>query len=168
MTSLKRVYLWRTAVTVSAAMELARARPDLLVDIGFVPIPVPLSAPVKIETSGVWPGREEELAEEHVHDGSIATIWAGPEEARTGWVQFTLEEPHRIVGVRIDEGPYARIRKFSIEALKDGDWIELASGTTIGSMKSLFFEAQEAQVFRLQILEAVETPVIAEFDLLTD
>ena len=67
----------------------------------------------------------------------------------------------------LDEGAFPRIRKFSIEALKGNDWVEVASGTTIGSSKSLLFEALEAKDFRLQITEAIETPVIAEFELLT-
>ena len=98
----------------------------------------------------------------------MQTIWAGPEEARTGWVQFTLEKPHRVVGVRLDEGPYSRIRKFSLEVQEDAGWVELASGTTIGSMKRVLFDPLDAQIFRLKILEAIETPTIAEFDLLTD
>ena len=168
MPALRRVYLWRTAVTTDAARRLAKARPDLLVDNGVSLAPVPLKAPVKVESSGIWPGREEELAVDHVHDGSVKTIWAGPEEARTGWVQFTLEKPHRVVGVRLDEGPYSRIRKFSLEVQEDAGWVELASGTTIGSMKRVLFDPLDAQIFRLKILEAVETPTIAEFDLLTD
>ena len=155
-------------MTNEAARDLARVRPDLLVDNGVVPAPTPIKAPVKVETSGIWPGREEELAVDHVHDGSLETIWSGPEEARTGWVQLTLEKPHRVVGVRLDEGDFPRIQKFIVEVQKDAQWVELASGTTIGSKKNVLFDSLEASVFRLKILESVETPVIAEFDLLTD
>ncbi len=168
MPSLRRVYLWRTAVTNEAARQLSRVRPDLLVDNGVAPAPIPIKAPVKVETSGIWPGREEELAVDHVHDGSLETIWSGPEEVRTGWVQLTLEKPHRVVGVRLDEGEFPRIQKFTVEVQKEAGWVEVASGTTIGSKKNVLFDALEAQVFRLNILESVETPVIAEFDLLTD
>ena len=55
-----------------------------------------------------------------------------------------------------------------MEVQKGEEWVELASGTTIGSKKRVLFDSLEAQVFRLKILEAIETPVIAEFDLLTD
>ncbi len=166
MPSLRRVYLWRTEVTFDGARRLSSSRPEMLVDNGVAPSPVPLKAPVKVESSGAWPGRDD-IADAHVHDGSVDTIWAVPEQDRSGWIQLTLEKPHRIVGVRLDEGAFPRIRKFSIEALKGNDWIEVASGTTIGSSKSLLFEALEAQDFRLQITEAIETPVIAEFELLT-
>ncbi|MEE2889308.1 MAG: c-type cytochrome domain-containing protein [Planctomycetota bacterium] len=167
MPSLRRVYLWRTAVTREAARQLARVRPDLLVDNGVASGPRPIQATVKVETSGTWPGRAD-IAEAHIHDGSVDTIWAVPEADRSGWVQLSLEKPERIVGVRLDEGAFPRIQKFTVEVQKGAEWVELASGTTIGSMKSVLFDSLEGQVFRLKIIEAVETPVIAEFDLLTD
>jgi mono/diheme cytochrome c family protein len=165
MPSLRRVYLWRTEVTFDGASRLSSSRPEMLVDNGVAPSPVPLKAPVKVESSGAWLGRDD-IADAHVHDGSVDTIWAVPEQDRSGWIKLTLEKPHRIVGVRLDEGAFPRIRKFSIEVLKGIDWVEVASGTTIGSSKTVLFDALEAQDFRLQITEAIETPVIAEFDLL--
>ena len=81
---------------------------------------------------------------------------------------MTLEEPQVVVGVRLDEGQFPRIQKFSVEVQDDSGWVELASGTTIGSKKELLFAAHLAKVIRIKILEAVETPVIAEFDLLVD
>ncbi|HIG04537.1 MAG TPA: hypothetical protein EYQ08_02245 [Planctomycetes bacterium] len=168
MPALRRVYLWRTAVTRSAVGKLALKRPDLLINIGVNEGPKRIKAKVEVETSGIWPGREAELAPEHVHDGSVETIWAGPEEERSGWVQLTLEEPQVVVGVRLDEGQFPRIQKFSVEVQDDSGWVELASGTTIGSKKELLFAAHLAKVIRIKILEAVDTPVIAEFDLLVD
>ena len=168
MPSLRRVYLWRTAVTPAAALELASKRPELLVNIGVNEGPKIFKEKVEVKTSGIWPGREEELAREHVHDGSVTTIWAGPEEERSGWVQLTLEEPQVVVGVRLDEGQFPRIQKFTVEAQDDSGWVELARGTTIGSMKRVMFDPHPATAIRIKILEAIETPVIAEFDLLVD
>ncbi len=168
MPALRRVYLWRTAVTRSAVGKLALLRPDLLVNIGVREGPKIFKAKVEVETSGIWPGREAELAREHVHDGSVATIWAGPEEERSGWVQLTLEEPQVVVGVRLDEGQFPRIQKFLVEVQDESGWVELASGTTIGSKKEVLFDPHPVKVIRIKILEAIETPVIAEFDLLID
>jgi hypothetical protein len=98
----------------------------------------------------------------------VTTIWAGPEEERSGWVQLTLEEPQVVVGVRLDEGQFPRIQKFTVEAQDDSGWVELARGTTIGSMKRVMFDPHPATAIRIKILEAIETPVIAEFDLLVD
>ena len=154
-------------MTTEAARQLAKVRPDLLVDNGVASAPRPIQATVKVETSGAWPDRAD-IAEAHIHDGSVDTIWAVPEADRSGWVQLSLEKPERIVGVLLDEGAFPRIQKFTVEVQKGEEWVELASGTTIGSKKRVLFDSLEAQVFRLKILEAIETPVIAEFDLLTD
>jgi hypothetical protein len=73
-----------------------------------------------------------------------------------------------VVGVRLDEGQFPRIQKFLVEVQDESGWVELASGTTIGSGKKVLFDPHLAKVIRIKILEAVETPVIAEFDLLVD
>ena len=168
MPSLRRVYLWRSGVTTAAAQQLASRRPELLVNIGVAKGPQILKATVQVEASGIWPGREEELAVDHGHDGSVTTIWAGPEEARSGWVQLTLDSPHEVVGVVLDEGAFPRIQNFLVEAQVDSNWVEIASGTTIGSKKKILFDPLQAKMIRLKILEAIETPVIAEFDLLVN
>jgi len=55
-----------------------------------------------------------------------------------------------------------------VEVQDESGWVELASGTTIGSKKEVLFDPHPVKVIRIKILEAVETPVIAEFDLLVD
>jgi len=46
-----------------------------------------------------------------------------------------------------------------------GQWISFCEGTTIGTRKRLIFDKIKARIFRLEIQEATEVPVIAEFQL---
>jgi alpha-L-fucosidase len=137
----------------------------MAVNLPTVEAPQSISQGKPVEVSGEWQGREEELSKNHVNDGNLATIWAAPENARNGWVQIDLGEDHTIGSVLLDEGPFQRCEKFEVQAQIDGEWKTLASGTTIGNRKRLSFEPIKAQVFRLNILQASDTPTLAEFQL---
>jgi alpha-L-fucosidase len=130
-----------------------------------VEAPPSISQGKPVEVSGGWKGREEELSKNHINDGNFDTIWAGPENSRDGWVQIDLGEDHTIGSVLLDEGPFQRCEKFEVQAQIDGEWEKIAEGTTIGRKLHLSFPPVKAQLFRLYILKAGDTPTLAEFQL---
>lgn len=125
-----------------------------------------------VNVSGEWAGREVELSKKHVIDGNSQTIWAAPEGSRNAWVEIDLGKEKKISKAILNEGPYARTSKFTLLARTgmpweafEKQWTILSTGTTIGSNKVIRFDAIKAQVFRLQIQEATDVPVLADFQL---
>jgi len=126
----------------------------------------PVSQGKPVTVSGEWPGREKELSKTHANDGNFDTIWAGADEqARTGWVQIDLGEEREVEGALLDDHTYNRTRKFEVQAQMAGQWKTLVTGATIGSKKYLSFSPVKARLFRLVIQEAIDTPVVNEFQL---
>ena len=119
-----------------------------------------------VVASGEWLGRETELSKSHVTDGNFSTIWAGPENSRSGWLEIDLGANHLIESVVLDEGGYVRCQAFEVQAFVAGVWQTVVSGSGIGANLQLGFVPILAQRFRLLISQANEVPTIAEFQLL--
>jgi alpha-L-fucosidase len=58
-----------------------------------------------------------------------------------------------------------RVDAFALEQWKDGQWVELAAGTSIGNCRLLRFEPVITQKVRLRIVKSAATPAIAELGL---
>ncbi len=119
-----------------------------------------------VTASGEWVGRETELSKSHVTDGDFNTIWAGPENSRSGWLEIDLGENRLVESVILGEGPYLRCQAFDVQAKVSGAWQTVVSGTSIGTQLQLGFVPILAQQFRLMISQANEVPTVSEFQLL--
>ena len=134
--------------------------------VALSPAPENLALGKPVTVSGEWPGREKELSKHHANDGDFDTLWAGADvKARDGWVQIDLGEEHEVGAVLLDDHAYNRTRRFEVQAQVAGEWKTLVAGTTIGSHKRESFPSVKARVFRLVIQEAIDTPVVNEFQL---
>ena len=58
-----------------------------------------------------------------------------------------------------------RIKSFSVEIEKDGNWLEVAKGTTIGYKRILRIDPVEAQKVRLVITGSKACPVISNMEV---
>jgi alpha-L-fucosidase len=128
-------------------------------------LPTNLALGKPVQVSSVWPGREEELNPAHTTDGRLDTLWAAEEKARSGWVQVDLQAPQEVAHVLLSDAPYGRTRSFDVEAQVDGDWKVLTTGTTIGDHLWLSFPPVKAQLLRVNIRKAADTPTLAEFQV---
>ena len=182
-TKVKRAYLLAgpdqnlPVTSTSRGMEIAlpAAAPDPIASVVVVmlegpvalsPAPENLALGKPVTVSGEWPGREKELSKHHANDGDFDTLWAGADvKARDGWVQIDLGEEHEVGAVLLDDHAYNRTRRFEVQAQVAGEWKPLVAGTTIGSHKRESFPSVKARVFRLVIQEAIDTPVVNEFQL---
>lgn len=150
---------------VATIVELTLDKDAMKMDTVKIPEPVVVSAGKPVAVSGEWVGREKELSKNYANDGNFDTIWAGPENSRSGWVEIDLGREREIVKAIIDDGTFKRTRKFEIKAKVGGQWKTVASGARIGSKKKIKFDKVKARLFRLEIQEASEVPVVAEFQL---
>lgn len=82
-------------------------------------------------------------------------------------LEIDLEEPKVINYVLIQE--YIRlgqrIKNFSVEVEKDGNWKEVAQGTTIGYKRILKIEQTEAQKVQIVIKDSKACPVISNVEV---
>ena len=157
-----------------AEITLSSAAPDPIASVVVVELDGALAlAPVRknlalskpVTVSGEWPGRPS-LKKECANDGDPATLWAGADEkARDGWVSIDLGAEHQVDEVLLDDHSYNRTRKYEVQAQVSGKWKTLVTGTTIGSNHRLTFPPVKARVFKLVIQEAIDTPVVNEFQL---
>jgi len=143
-------------------MNLPIARNLPTVDVSVMPS---LSQGKPVEVSSVWPGREDELNKSHITDGKLDTIWAAEESARSAWVTVDLQATQEVSAAMLSDAPYGRTQAFDLEAQVDCGWKKIAEGTTIGDGLNLSFPPVKAQLFRLNILKASDTPTLAEFQL---
>ena len=121
-----------------------------------------LGKPVVV--SSIWPSRPE-LDPRFITDGSVSTLWATEEKARSGWVIVDLQKPCMVSEIVLSDAPYGRVQEFDVEAEVDGKWQPVASGTTIGYRLELSIQPIKARRFRLNIHRASDTPTLTEFQL---
>ena len=132
---------------------------------GEIKVPVLLTG--KATASGTWQN-DPKFGPQNAADGNHATRWGAPENSRAGWLEIDLGSAYSVSHAMADEAGFSRVRKFEIQAMVNGGWKTMTTGTSIGSNKEMRFPtAVKAQQFRLNILEASEVPTLSEFLLFT-
>jgi len=107
---------------------------------------------------------ENEFAAANVIDGRRETYWA-TEDANTTpelVLDFGKAITFNIVRLREHLPLGQRIDAFALDRWQDGDWVEIASGTSIGSCRLVRGEPMTTTKLRLRILKAAACPAIAE------
>ena len=130
----------------------------------------PISHQAKASASGFWnesPGHNPEMAV----DSSSGTRWAAERSARAAWLAVDLGKEKDIRRIRVEEpAEYARISRFDIQ-VKDasGQWQTIATGRTINGCKEFpLTQPVRGREFRLNVIEASDSPTLSEFQLFQD
>lgn len=155
-----------------AVAERDRQEPDTVIVLKLdgqaadiqLPVVASLATGKPAKASSSWPGYDAAK----VVDGDEATRWGAANGTRSGWIEVDLGQPTQFSRAVIMELGWDRVRKFEIAGQADGRWLTIASGTTLGSLKELKFNAVTCQIVRLNILEAENVPTIEEFQLFKD
>jgi alpha-L-fucosidase len=102
-----------------------------------------------------------------VTDNKKETYWATNDEENSGTLEIDLGEHQLINYVLIQEYIKLgqRIKSFSVEVEKDGNWLEVAKGTTIGYKRILRMNPVEAQKIRIVIADSKACPVISNVEV---
>lgn len=109
-------------------------------------------------------------AAENILDNDLATYWAPESGNCTGYLEIDLGSSVAFNVIRLQEATSMgqRVIAYHVEYLKDGEWIAVCRGTTIGHKKLDWIETIEAQVLRVYIDAAKVEPLIASFGLHLD
>lgn len=112
-------------------------------------------------------GNSHNYSGEMVTDGNKETYWATNDEVQNGHLEIDLGE-HKVINyiliqeyIRLGQ----RVKNFSVEIEKDGNWLKVAQGTTIGYKRILKIEPVEAQKVQIVIKDSKACPVISNVEV---
>jgi alpha-L-fucosidase len=102
-----------------------------------------------------------------INDGDPDTFWSAPLDARSATINLAFEIPITIDRALTMEWLVdgQQIEKYAIEALVNGKWTTLYTGTSIGHKKIDKFARTTTDRVRLVIISAAAPPRIREFQL---
>ncbi len=127
---------------------------------------VDLARNAKVEATNVR-GQVDKFGAAKVIDGDKNTYWATDDGVTTASLTLDFGKPttfNRFLAqeyIRLGQ----RVKAFTVEALVEGQWKELAQATTIGYKRILRFAPVEATQVRFRIAEAKSCPVISNIGI---
>jgi len=118
----------------------------------------------KITTSNVRGGDRQFFAARLI-DARRDTYWSTDDAVLTPEVVVQWRKPVtcNVVSLRERLPLGQRVEGFAIDAWQDGQWHELAAGSSIGSRRLVRFNEVTTERLRLRITKAVVCPALAEF-----
>ena len=103
----------------------------------------------------------------NVNDGDPDTYWSASDDTRSASVTIRLGAPVEVNRILIQE--YIRlgqrVSRFSVHARKDGEWVKVTEGTTIGHKIIRKFPVISATEVKVTIDDAKACPVISNIEL---
>ena len=123
---------------------------------------VNLTEKAKVSASNVR-GNSKEFGAEKTIDGNKDTYWATDDWVIKASMIVDFGKPTTFNRFLVQE--YIRlgqrVKAFTVEALVDGNWKELAKATTIGYKRILLFPTVSATQLRFNITDSKSCPVIS-------
>ena len=121
----------------------------------------------KLATASSFRGNSVDYNPSMVTDGDKDTYWATNDEEKTGNLVIDLGSPKLISFVTIQEYIKLgqRVKSFSVEIVREGKWVTVAKGTTIGYKRILKIFPTEAQNIRIVISDSKACPVISNVEV---
>jgi len=125
-----------------------------------------LAEKTKAQASNVR-GNAKEFAAANTIDGDKETYWATDDDVNKASLTIDFGKPtkfNRFITqeyIRLGQ----RVKAFTVEAIVDGNWKELAKATTIGYKRILRFPTVEATQLRFNITDSKSCPVISNIGI---
>jgi hypothetical protein len=99
-------------------------------------------------------------------DGNGATVWTS-NSGSNSYLEVNLGRETEVNRIElIEQGN--KIRGYKLQYLSDGTWVDIKSGTTIGSNMRIVFPNIRSEKIRLLITDTDSNPQIAEFKIFAD
>ncbi len=109
-------------------------------------------------------GNSKLFAAAMLNDGNQQTYWCTDDEVKSGEIEIVFKKPVPVKYISLQE--YLRlgqrVKSFGIDGWKDGQWVEIAGGTTIGHKRILSTDPVTTSKIRIRILSSIACPVISE------
>jgi len=127
---------------------------------------VNLARGAKLTASNVR-GNDARFAPANLLDGDRRTYWATDDAVHTPELVADLGKPVTlsVVSVREHLPLGQRVEAFAVDAWHNGQWREVARGTSIGNLRLLRIKPVTTTKVRLRITQAPVCPALSEFGL---
>jgi len=114
-----------------------------------------------------WRGKSKKFAASNVLDGDKTTYWATDDEVKSASVEITLSSTKKLNYIFLQEYITLgqRVKSFTVDVLKEGQWERVTEGTTIGYKRILSLKGVETSAVRVNIIEAKACPLISSIEL---
>jgi alpha-L-fucosidase len=112
-------------------------------------------------------GNSKEFSAEKTIDGNKDTYWSTDDEVTNASMIVDFGKPTAFNCFLVQEYIHLgqRVKAFTVEALVDGNWKELAKATTIGYKRILRFPGVKATQVRFTITDSKSCPVISNLGI---
>ncbi|HEY4415768.1 MAG TPA: alpha-L-fucosidase [Verrucomicrobiae bacterium] len=112
-------------------------------------------------------GDDKKYAPKNVVSGKNSSYWATDDNVTNAGLVLTFKKPVTFNVVRLREFlPLGqRVEAFALDQWRDGQWVEFASGTSIGNCRLVHSEKVTTDKVRLRITHAPVCPAISEVGL---
>lgn len=112
-------------------------------------------------------GKSNQFCARMANDGNPETYWATDDSIQSATIDLQFEEPTVVNRILLREYiPLGqRIKKFTIAAEQDGNWVVLDTQTTIGNRRILQFDPISTKKVRFEVLEAKGPVAISTIEL---
>jgi alpha-L-fucosidase len=103
----------------------------------------------------------------NITDGNKETYWATDDNRKSGSFEIDLGKETRVKYVSIQEYIKLgqRVKSFSVDIWKDGQWKKLAEATTIGYKRILRADPVNTSKIRVNILDSKACPLISNVEV---
>ncbi len=127
---------------------------------------VNLAKSAKVTASNIR-GGDKKFGAKNLLDGDRNTYWATDDAVTTPDVTLTFKKPvtFDIISLREYLPLGQRIEAYALDQWRDGQWVQFAAGTSIGSHRLWQGEPVTTDKVRLRITQSPVCPALAEFGL---
>ncbi len=111
--------------------------------------------------------RGSDYGAENLTDGKKDTYWATPDSVTSGSITLEFDKPTYVNRFLVQEYiPLGqRVKEFTVEAMVNGKWQNIASETTIGYKRILRFDPVKVEKIRFTVMKSKACPVISNLEL---
>lgn len=123
-----------------------------------------LNAKVTVSSTS---GEAEQYSATNLTDGNKETYWATDDSIASGVMEFEFEATQTIQYVVIQE--YIRlgqrIKSFTVEAFKNGQWVQVATATTVGYKRIVRINPVVTKKLRINIIDSKACLTVSNLEI---
>lgn len=120
-----------------------------------------------IVKSDYYRGNSDLYAASNVTDGNKETYWATNDGLTTGNLEIDLGSIKTVKYITLQEYIKLgqRVKSFSVSVWKNGNWLEVSKGTTIGYKRIVKIEPIETEKIKVAITASKASPLISNIEI---
>lgn len=124
--------------------------------------------PKSVSADNIRGGEGSSYYPSNITDNDYDTYWATDDAVTTASITLNLKKNSKVNMILLQEFiPLGqRVKEFNIEALNDkGEWVKIASGTTIGYKRIIRFNEVKSSGIRVNITKTLAPPTLNNIEL---